>query len=247
MQVVGNEGADRAGAMSLEYGSVDYFTVGSAFMRQHGKDLPIGFQGDTYRHIGLQVISDGCVISIAFQWSLISCSAAIRSASIEPNKTDELDLESMEYDIFKYNLSLANLTAFLTVRDDEDELSVEPKVNSKVSRNLFLSYAGDYQYIKDTHEDSYLHTVELAKSGFSDTPWNISGTVNGSGHHERTELSLRNACKECVLDPFNVFQELTTNGISTLSEAGCLVYGLLKRVNPYLLFSWRWNRRPLRR
>lgn len=35
-----------------------------------------------------------------------------QSASIELNKTDELDSESMEYDVFKYNLSLANLTAF---------------------------------------------------------------------------------------------------------------------------------------
>ncbi len=33
----------------------------------------------------------------------------------------------MEYDVFKYSLSLANLTAFLTVRNDDDELSVEPK------------------------------------------------------------------------------------------------------------------------
>ena len=237
VEVVGNEGADRAGAVSLEYGLADYFTVGSAFRRQHGNDL-LGFQGRYLPihwfagHIGW--LPDFNRFPMEFDILL----GGEQSASIELNKTDELALESMEYDVFKYNLSLANLTAFLTVRNDDDELSVEPKVNAKVSSNLFLSYAGDYQYTKDTYQDSYLHTVELAKSGFSDTSWNISGTVNGSGHHERTELSWRNACKECVLDPLKMFQELTTSVSARYQKQAVSVTASLEaRVNPYLLFK----------
>ncbi len=237
VEVVGNEGADRAGAVSLEYGLADYFTVGSALRRQHGNDL-VGFQGRYLPthwfagHIGW--LPDFNRFPMEFDILL----GGDQSASIELNKTDDLALESMEYDVFKYNLSLANLTAFLTIRNDDDELSVEPKVNAKVSSNLFLSYAGDYQYTKDTYQDSYLHTVELAKSGFSDTSWNISGTVNGSGHHERTELSWRNACKECVLDPLKVFQELTTNVSARYQKQEVSFTASLEaRVNPYLLFK----------
>ncbi|MEZ8860438.1 carboxypeptidase-like regulatory domain-containing protein [Vibrio sp. 10N.247.311.51] len=237
VQVVGNEGADRAGAVSLEYGLADYFTVGSAFMRQHGKDL-IGFQG---RYLPAHWLAGHIGWLPEFNRFPMEFDILIngdQSASIELNKTDELDLESMEYDVFKYNLSLANLTAFLTVRDDDDELSVEPKLNSKVARNLFVSYAGDYRYTKASHQDDYLHTIGLAKSGFSDTSWNISGTVDGSGHHERTELSLRNACKECLLDPLEVFQELTTNVSARYQKQEISFTASLEaRVNPYLLFK----------
>ena len=59
VEVVGNEGADRAGAVSLEYGLADYFTVGSAFMRQHGKDLGRLAGAILTERIGLQAISDG--------------------------------------------------------------------------------------------------------------------------------------------------------------------------------------------
>ncbi|MFA0544269.1 carboxypeptidase regulatory-like domain-containing protein, partial [Vibrio sp. 10N.222.52.B7] len=104
VQVVGNEGADRAGAVSIEYGLADYFTVGSAFMRQNGKDL-IGVQGRYLPahwfagHIGW--LSEFNRFPMEFD-ILIN---GDQSASIELNKTDELDLESMEYDVFKYNLS----------------------------------------------------------------------------------------------------------------------------------------------
>lgn len=241
VQVVGNEGADRASAVSLEYGLADYFTVGSAFMRQHGKDL-VGFQGRYLPthwfagHIGW--LPDFHRFPTEFDILL----GSDQSVSIELNKTDELDLESMEYHVFKYNLSLANLTAFLTVRDDEKELSVEPKFNTKVSPNLFFSYAGDYRYIKSSHKDDYLHTIGLAKSGFSDTSWNVSGTVNGSGHHERTEFSLRNACKECILDPLKAFQELTTNVSARYQKQEVSFSASLEaRVNPYLVFKLEGN------
>ncbi|MFA0373105.1 carboxypeptidase regulatory-like domain-containing protein, partial [Vibrio sp. 10N.222.54.F6] len=87
-----------------------------------------------------------------------------------------------------------------------------------------------------------LHTIGLAKSGFSDTSWNVSGTVNGSGHHERTELSLRNACKECVLDPLNVFQELTTNVSARYQKQDISFTASVEaRVNPYFVFKLEGN------
>lgn len=82
VEVVGNEGADRAGAVSLEYGLADYFTVGSSFIRQDGKDL-IGLQGRYLPthwfagHIGwLPDFNRFPMEFDVFQWSLMFCWAA---------------------------------------------------------------------------------------------------------------------------------------------------------------------------
>lgn len=235
VHVVGNEGSDRSGAVSLEYGIADYFTVGSAFMRHEGSDL-VGVQARYLPthwfagHIGW--VPDLSRYPMEFDILL----GSDQSASVELNKADELDIDSPEYDVFKYSYSNSSLTAYVTVRDSDEELTIEPKINSRISRNWFLSYSSDYRYAKAANDDRHLHTLELAKSGFSDTSWNISGTVDEKGHHERTEVSMRNACKECLLNPWDTFQELTTNVSARYQKQQVeFAASMEARVNPYFL------------
>ncbi|MGR5109353.1 carboxypeptidase-like regulatory domain-containing protein [Vibrio jasicida] len=200
----------KVGAGILEYGIDDYLTFGStALIADH--DTLLAFQTRYLprhwlaMHVGWIPELQRFPIELDMQFG------RTQSLSLELNKTVNFTRNSELYDALKYSFSGPYYNAYLDLRREDDKYQISPQLSAKVARNLFLRVESNYTRDQIENIDDFLHTIELAKNGFSDTSWRVKGAWDKSGSLEQTEASLRNICTDCWINYGQYFEEVMSN------------------------------------
>ena len=207
--IVDFEGA-KVGAGIIEYGIDDYLTFGAtALIEEHDTLLAFQTRYLPSHWLAMQV---GWIPELQrFPVELDMQFGRAQSLSLELNKSANFTRNSDLYDALKYSYSGAYYNAYLDLRHEDGGYKISPQVSMKVARNLFLRFESNYTHDKKENVDDFLHTIELAKNGFSDTSWRVKGAWDKSGSLEQTEASLRNICTDCWLNHGQYFEEVMSN------------------------------------
>ncbi|ANS87649.1 hypothetical protein VSVS12_03949 [Vibrio scophthalmi] len=200
----------QAGVVSIDYGLTDYGTLGISLFH---------IEDETYSGVQAQFLPTHW-LSTRFGWIaeldrfptrfdvLLSKS---QSLTIDLNKADNFDADELEYHQLDYSLSTRHFSFTSRATIDDNAFELNPTLRRQLSPSLYLSYAANYDYSRTNHRSSTLHKVELTKSSLSDTSWAINTELDEYGDYYRSSARLRKNCSNCWLNPFSLFQQVSTS------------------------------------
>ncbi|ANU38363.1 hypothetical protein VSVS05_03325 [Vibrio scophthalmi] len=200
----------QAGVVSLDYGLTNYGTLGISLFH---------IEDETYSGVQAQFLPTHW-LSTRFGWIaeldrfptrfdvLLSKS---QSLTLDLNKADNFDADELEYHQLDYSLSTRHFSFTSRATIDDNAFELNPTLRRQLSPSLYLSYAANYDYSRTNHRSSTLHKVELTKSSLSDTSWAINTELDEYGDYYRSSARLRKNCSNCWLNPFALFQQVSTS------------------------------------
>lgn len=225
---------ERIGSTTLEYGLGDYFTLGSTFLATEDESLAaIHIRHLPTHWLALQIGWVPLLDRYPMEFDAIIGDS--QSFTLELGKANKFSADAELFDALNYNYSATHFNTSLTLRREKDKYRATPKIRTKVANNLFLSLETDYNQNRQSGVREYLHRIELAQSGFSDTSWKLRGSWNNDAQLEQAHASLRNICRDCWLNVGQLFEEITSDlSASYSNEDVDLSASIEARLNTHL-------------
>lgn len=200
----------KVGATNLEYGMGDYFTLGATLLTSEEEKL-LGLQA---RYLPAHWMAWNIGWIQQTRRIPIEIDALLnnrQSLIIEIDKTDNFTTDAAVYDAINYNFSLGRYTSNINFRREKSQYLTSARISTKIANSLFLSAESDYTYHRKNNNKEMRSSLELAKSGFEDTSWNLRGTWDQDGDLEHASASLRNICRDCWLNYWQYFDQITSD------------------------------------
>ena len=210
LDLMGEFESSEVGSVIAEYGVRDNWTLGASTIKS-GKDFLLGFQ-TRYLPTHWVATEIGWLPEINYVPIEVELLLAqSQSLSLELYKRNVLKRDASTYHLLNYRNANNYLNTQARFRLDDESYRLESKIGGKLSPLHFWSYKLDTTYLKESGNYNFYHGIEIAKSGFSDTSWNLMTNFDKSGSLDNILFGIRNKCSDCWFNQNGYVEQISSN------------------------------------
>lgn len=210
VDLMGEFEPSEAGSVVAEYGVRDNWTLGASTIKS-GKEYLLGFQTRylpthwVAAEIGWLPELNYVPIEVELLFS------QSQSLSLELYQRDKLERDTPNYHLLTYRSSNEYVNTRSQVRADDDSYQFESKIGGRLSPIHFWNYKLDATFRTESDSYNLYHGIEIAKSGFSDTSWNLMTNFEKDGTLDSILFGIRNKCSDCWFNQNGYVEQISSN------------------------------------